>query len=71
MSQYFTELSVSRILKVKSLSEGQRASVGQMLDRMLHLEGEGLTSINLYNCWLVRRLIPLQWHATDVEIHRV
>jgi hypothetical protein len=38
MSQYFTELSVSRLLKVKSLSEGQRASVGQMLDWMLHLE---------------------------------
>jgi hypothetical protein len=34
-----------------------------MLDRLLQLEREGLTSVNLYNFCLGRRLIPLQQRA--------
>jgi hypothetical protein len=64
MPPYSAEPSAPRFLRVKSLPEGQHALVGQMLDRIIQLDREGLTSINLYNCWLSRRLIPLQQTPT-------
>jgi hypothetical protein len=48
--EYSTEPSIPRFLKVKTLPEGQCALVGQMLDKILWLDGEELKPVNLYNC---------------------
>jgi hypothetical protein len=63
MPPYSAEPSMPRFHRVKSLPEGQRALVGQMLERILQLDIEGLKSFNLYNCWLSWRLILLQQQA--------
>jgi hypothetical protein len=54
MPEYSLEPSVPRFLKVKPLPEGQYALVGQMLEKILQLNGEGLNPVNPYNCWLHR-----------------
>jgi hypothetical protein len=53
------ERSVPRFLKINSLPDGQTAMAEQMVERMDQLEEKGLKPINLYNCYLARRLIPL------------
>jgi hypothetical protein len=57
MPEYSTEPSVPRFLKVKTLPEGQYALVRKMLDMILQLDREGLSPVNIYNCWLQQRLI--------------
>jgi hypothetical protein len=52
MLEYSMEPSVPQSLKVKALPEGQYALVGQMLERILQLDKEGLNLVNLYNYWL-------------------
>jgi hypothetical protein len=63
MPRYSVEPSMPRLHRVKSLPEGQRALVGQMLQTILQLDREGLKSFNLYNYWLTQRLILLQQRA--------
>jgi hypothetical protein len=48
MPEYSLEPSIPRFLKVKTLPEGQ------MLEKIRHLNGEGLNLVNPYNCWLHR-----------------
>jgi hypothetical protein len=56
---------------MKNLPAGQLAMVEQILQQMDELEKEGLTMINLNNCWLGRRLVPLvtrvhpMWNYTE------
>jgi hypothetical protein len=63
MPQYTVEPSVPRRLKIKNLPAGQVAMVELMLLRMDELEKQGLTMINIYNCWLGRRMVPLAARA--------
>jgi hypothetical protein len=63
MPEFSMEPRVPRFLRVKALPERQYALVGQMLERILQLKREGLRPVNLYNCWLQRRLVPLQRRA--------
>jgi hypothetical protein len=64
MPQYTMEPSVPRFLKIKQI-----AMAKQMVERMDQLEEQGLKSINLYNCWLGRRLIPLATRAHPMWLY--
>lgn len=56
---YTIERSESCRLSVTVLPEDQRMAIEEMLTQIKELKKEGLESINLYNCWLGRWLVPL------------
>jgi hypothetical protein len=60
ISQYSPEPSAPWRLNVWSLPREQEEVVKEMLSAIQSLKDAGLTPINLYNCWLTQRLIPLQ-----------
>ena len=60
MPQFSAERSEPRHLRVRKLPEGQMTNVINMLNAMSKLQKQGLKTINLYTCWLGRRLVPLR-----------
>jgi hypothetical protein len=60
VAQYSPEPSVPRRLNVWSLPREQEEVVREMRSAIQSLKEVGLTAVNLYNCWLAQRLIPLR-----------
>ena len=54
---YTAEKSEPRRLSATKLPHDQKMVVDKMLTRIKELKEEGLETINLYNCWLERRLV--------------
>jgi hypothetical protein len=59
LPEFVAERSEPRRLAPKMLPEDQRMAVAGMMDQIQKLKDQGLIPINLYNCWLGRRLVPL------------
>ena len=57
--RYSANRSEPRHLQVGKLPDDQRMVVDEMLQTIRGLKKKGLQTINLYNCWLGRRLVPL------------
>jgi hypothetical protein len=57
--RYSANRSEPRHLQVGKLPDDQRMVVDEMLQAIRGLKKKGLQTINLYNCWLGRRLVPL------------
>ena len=57
--RYSANRSEPRRLQVGKLPSDQRMVVDEMLQTIRGLKKKGLQTINLYNCWLGRRLVPL------------
>ena len=47
-------------MAAEDFSEGKVAIIQTMVSRIKELEDEGLQTVDLFNCWLGRRLVPLQ-----------
>ena len=60
MLQFVPERSKPRKLRVASLPKEQKAIVKAMRTCLVALNTVGLKGINLYNCWMARRLAPLR-----------
>jgi hypothetical protein len=60
MPQFTAARSEPRFLRVRKLPDGQMINVQAMLGAMVDLRDQGLKTINLYACWLGRRLVPLR-----------
>ena len=58
--QFTSELSQPKNLQAVRLSAEERAIVAAMRARIEELKKEGLKTINVYNCWLARRIPPLR-----------
>jgi hypothetical protein len=63
MPQFTVARSEPRFLRVRKLPDGQMINVLAMLGAMVDLRDKGLKTINLYACWLGRRLVPLRWRT--------
>ena len=58
--EFTLELSVPRRLRVTRLPREHQKTVTEMRARIKSLKSAGLKAIDLYNCWLGRRLAPLR-----------
>jgi hypothetical protein len=58
--QYSLEPSEPRRLNVRSLPREHEKVVREMRARIQELKNTRLSAVNLYNCWLARRLVPLR-----------
>ncbi|KAK1642073.1 hypothetical protein QYE76_059878 [Lolium multiflorum] len=68
--QYSPEPSVPRRLNVRSLPREQEKVVKDMRQAIQALKDDGLTAVDMYNCWLGRRLIPLRCRAHPMWEYR-
>jgi hypothetical protein len=68
--QYSPEPSVPRRLNVRSLPREQEEVVKEMRQAIQALKDSGLTAVDMYNCWLGRRLIPLRCRAHPMWEYR-
>ncbi|KAK1603600.1 hypothetical protein QYE76_048153 [Lolium multiflorum] len=68
--QYSPEPSVPRRLNVRSLPREQEQVVKEMRQAIQALKDDGLTAVDMYNCWLGRRLIPLRCRAHPMWEYR-
>jgi hypothetical protein len=68
--QYSPEPSVPRRLNVRSLPREQEKVVKDMRQAIQALKDSGLTAVDMYNCWLGRRLIPLRCRAHPMWEYR-
>jgi hypothetical protein len=68
--QFSPEPSVPRRLNVRSLPREQEEVVKEMRQAIQALKDSGLTAVNVYNCWLGRRLIPLRCRAHPMWEYR-
>ena len=57
--RYSADRSEPRRLQIGKLPSDQRMVIDEMLQTIRGLKKKGLQMINLYNCWLGRRLVPL------------
>ena len=73
MPQFNPERSQYRFLRVRKLPEAELINVLALITRMAELKEQGLVTVNLYACWLGRRLVPLRrrdrpmWTYTGVN----
>ena len=58
--EFTLELSMPRRLRVTRLPREHQKTVTEMRARIKSLKSAGLKAIDLYNCWLGRRLAPLR-----------
>src|SRR4051812_17011318 len=56
---YSAERTEPRRMQVSNLPQDQRMVVDEMLMTIRQLKKDGFETINLYNCWLGRRLVSL------------
>ncbi|KAK1608209.1 hypothetical protein QYE76_031882 [Lolium multiflorum] len=68
--QFSPEPSIPRRLNVRSLPREQEEVVKEMRQAIQALKDSGLTAVNVYNCWLGRRLIPLRCRAHPMWEYR-
>ncbi|KAK1648904.1 hypothetical protein QYE76_066709 [Lolium multiflorum] len=68
--QFSPEPSIPRRLNVRSLPHEQEEVVKEMRQAIQALKDNGLTAVNVYNCWLGRRLIPLRCRAHPMWEYR-
>ncbi|KAK1625972.1 hypothetical protein QYE76_000287 [Lolium multiflorum] len=68
--QFSPEPSIPRRLNVRSLPREQEEVVKEMRQAIQALKDSGLTAVNMYNCWLGRRLIPLRCRAHPMWDYR-
>ncbi|KAK1601946.1 hypothetical protein QYE76_027051 [Lolium multiflorum] len=61
---------IPRRLNVRSLPHEQEEVVKEMRQAIQALKDNGLTAVNVYNCWLGRRLIPLRCRAHPMWEYR-
>jgi hypothetical protein len=47
-------------MNVWFLLREQEKVVNEMHSKIQELKNSGLSAVNLYNCWLARRLVPLR-----------
>ncbi|KAK1678369.1 hypothetical protein QYE76_039217 [Lolium multiflorum] len=64
------EPSIPRSLNVRSSPREQEEVVKEMRQAIQALKDSGLTAVNMYNCWLGRRLIPLRCRAHPMWEYR-
>ncbi|KAM0911980.1 hypothetical protein ACQ4PT_013105 [Festuca glaucescens] len=60
MRQFSSKRSKPRNLCVNNIQSDQKPIVKAMRAYLIELTAKGLTAINLYNCWMARRLAPLR-----------
>ncbi|KAK1616580.1 hypothetical protein QYE76_022097 [Lolium multiflorum] len=68
--QFSPEPSIPRRLNVRSLPREQEEVVKEMRQAIQALKDNGLTAVDVYNCWLGRRLIPLRCRAHPMWEYR-
>ncbi|KAK1692934.1 hypothetical protein QYE76_009631 [Lolium multiflorum] len=68
--QFSPEPSIPRRLNIRSLPREQEEVVKEMRQAIQALKDNGLTAVNVYNCWLGRRLIPLRCRAHPMWEYR-
>ncbi|KAK1648843.1 hypothetical protein QYE76_066648 [Lolium multiflorum] len=68
--QFSPEPSIPRRLNVRSLPHEQEEVVQEMRRAIQALKDNGLSAVNVYNCWLGRRLIPLRCRAHPMWEYR-
>ncbi|KAK1698784.1 hypothetical protein QYE76_015481 [Lolium multiflorum] len=68
--QFSPEPSIPRRLNVRSLPHEQEEVVQEMRRAIQALKDNGLSAVNMYNCWLGRRLIPLRCRAHPMWEYR-
>ena len=61
--QYTAAPSKPRRMAEENFTEAEVAIIQTMVDRIKELEDEGLTMVDLFNCWLGRRIVSLQRRA--------